>query len=95
MIQHKCVIEFNSVFIVSLAQIVYTLFPPQIYPFLGRIWCSVCPFMIFGELTQRWQVARGVVLRKWPHAQGKPDLLYDFHISAGTCALMGLSSALD
>jgi len=43
-----------------------------VYPFLGRVWCSVCPFMIFGELTQRWQVSRGVVLRKWPHAQGPP-----------------------
>lgn len=40
-----------------------------VYPFLGRVWCSVCPFMIFGELTQRWQLSRGVVLRKWPHAQ--------------------------
>jgi polyferredoxin len=42
-----------------------------VYPFLGRVWCSVCPFMIFGELTQRWQLSRGVVLRKWPHAQGQ------------------------
>jgi transcriptional regulator with AAA-type ATPase domain/NAD-dependent dihydropyrimidine dehydrogenase PreA subunit len=23
-----------------------------IYPFLGRIWCAVCPFMIYGELLQ-------------------------------------------
>ena len=41
-----------------------------VYPFLGRVWCAVCPFMIFGELTQRWQTSRGVILRKWPHASG-------------------------
>ena len=23
-----------------------------IFPFLGRIWCAVCPFMIYGEITQ-------------------------------------------
>ncbi|CAL5226760.1 g9613 [Coccomyxa viridis] len=38
-----------------------------VYPFLGRIWCSVCPFMIYGELVQRWRLAQGAVLRKWPH----------------------------
>ena len=26
------------------------------YPFLGRIWCAVCPFMIYGEVVQRWRV---------------------------------------
>ncbi len=24
-----------------------------VFPFLGRIWCSVCPFMIYGELVQK------------------------------------------
>ncbi|EIE23428.1 hypothetical protein COCSUDRAFT_53335 [Coccomyxa subellipsoidea C-169] len=38
-----------------------------VYPFLGRIWCAVCPFMIYGEIVQRWRLAQGVVLRKWPH----------------------------
>eukprot|EP00883_Tetradesmus_obliquus_P009178 jgi/Sobl393_1/19957/SZX72903.1 len=36
------------------------------YPFLGRIWCSFCPFMVYGEVMQRWRTASGVVLRKWP-----------------------------
>ena len=27
-----------------------------VYPFLGRVWCSVCPFMITGELVQRWRI---------------------------------------
>jgi len=24
-----------------------------LFPFLGRIWCAVCPFMIYGEITQK------------------------------------------
>ncbi|KAK9840711.1 hypothetical protein WJX84_002965 [Apatococcus fuscideae] len=37
-----------------------------VYPFLGRVWCSVCPFMIYGEVVQRWRLAQGAVLKKWP-----------------------------
>ncbi|CAK9073946.1 unnamed protein product [Durusdinium trenchii] len=33
---------------------------------LGRFWCAVCPFMIFGEVVQRARVAGGAQLRKWP-----------------------------
>eukprot|EP00878_Enallax_costatus_P004842 GHUV01005096.1.p1 GENE.GHUV01005096.1~~GHUV01005096.1.p1 ORF type:complete len:906 (+),score=289.25 GHUV01005096.1:167-2884(+) len=40
-----------------------------IYPFLGRIWCSICPFMIYGEVMQRWRMASGVVLRRWPREE--------------------------
>lgn len=39
-----------------------------VYPFLGRIWCSICPFMIYGEVVQKWRLATGATLRKWPHA---------------------------
>ncbi|TVU55188.1 MAG: 4Fe-4S binding protein [Arthrospira sp. PLM2.Bin9] len=38
-----------------------------IFPFLGRIWCAVCPFMIYGEITQKlslWLFPRQ--LKKWP-----------------------------
>lgn len=38
-----------------------------LFPFLGRIWCAVCPFMIYGEVVQKfslWLVPRP--LRKWP-----------------------------
>ncbi len=38
------------------------------YPFLGRIWCSVCPFMIVGELAQKGAAAAGWPLRRWPRA---------------------------
>lgn len=31
-----------------------------IFPFLGRIWCAVCPFMIYGEVLQR------LSLKIWP-----------------------------
>eukprot|EP00929_Paragymnodinium_shiwhaense_P014816 TRINITY_DN122787_c0_g1_i1.p1 TRINITY_DN122787_c0_g1~~TRINITY_DN122787_c0_g1_i1.p1 ORF type:complete len:876 (+),score=134.77 TRINITY_DN122787_c0_g1_i1:57-2630(+) len=36
------------------------------YPILGRFWCAVCPFMIYGEVVQRWRLAQGAVLGKWP-----------------------------
>ncbi len=30
------------------------------FPFVGRLWCSVCPFMIYGELVQT------ISLKLWP-----------------------------
>jgi transcriptional regulator with AAA-type ATPase domain/NAD-dependent dihydropyrimidine dehydrogenase PreA subunit len=36
------------------------------FPFVGRVWCAVCPFMIYGELTQKlslWLFPRQ--LKKW------------------------------
>jgi len=35
-----------------------------IFPFLGRIWCAVCPFMIYGELLQT------LSLKLWPRRLG-------------------------
>lgn len=26
----------------------------------------MCPFMIYGEVVQRWRLAQGAVLAKWP-----------------------------
>ncbi|MEC4816040.1 MAG: sigma 54-interacting transcriptional regulator [Scytonema sp. PMC 1069.18] len=40
------------------------------FPFLGRIWCAVCPFMIYGEVTQKlslWLFPRQ--LKRWPRHQ--------------------------
>ena len=31
----------------------------------------VCPFMIYGEVVQKWRLAKGATLRKWPHASGQ------------------------
>lgn len=33
--------------------------------------CSICPFMIYGEVMQRWRVAQGVVLHKWPREESE------------------------
>jgi transcriptional regulator with AAA-type ATPase domain/NAD-dependent dihydropyrimidine dehydrogenase PreA subunit len=41
-----------------------------VFPFLGRIWCAVCPFMIYGELVQKLSLKwfpRS--LRPWPRQQ--------------------------
>ncbi len=43
-----------------------------LFPFLGRIWCSVCPFMIYGEITQKlslWLFPRQ--LKGWPRQQAE------------------------
>ncbi|MDF5728354.1 MAG: sigma 54-interacting transcriptional regulator [Rhizonema sp. PD38] len=42
------------------------------FPFLGRIWCAVCPFMIYGEVTQKlslWLFPRQ--LKRWPRHQAE------------------------
>ena len=36
------------------------------YPFLGRIWCSICPFMATGTLAQEAVTRFGVELKRWP-----------------------------
>lgn len=36
------------------------------FPFLGRIWCSVCPFMAVGNLAQEAVTKFDVQLKKWP-----------------------------
>jgi transcriptional regulator with AAA-type ATPase domain/NAD-dependent dihydropyrimidine dehydrogenase PreA subunit len=43
-----------------------------LFPFLGRIWCAVCPFMIYGEITQKlslWLFPRK--LKGWPRQQAE------------------------
>jgi len=40
------------------------------FPFVGRVWCAICPFMIYGEITQKlslWLFPRQ--LKKWPRQQ--------------------------
>jgi polyferredoxin len=36
------------------------------YPLVGRLWCAVCPFMLYGELAQKAAVAAGRVPGPWP-----------------------------
>ena len=37
-----------------------------VFPFLGRIWCTVCPFMAVGNIFQEFSTNMGVQLKKWP-----------------------------
>lgn len=42
------------------------------FPFVGRVWCSICPFMIYGEVTQKlslWLVPRQ--LKRWPREEAE------------------------
>ncbi|MEB3294865.1 MAG: sigma 54-interacting transcriptional regulator [Synechococcales bacterium] len=44
-----------------------------IYPFLGRIWCAFCPFMIYGEVVQKLSLKWFPrTLRAWPRQQAEP-----------------------
>ena len=37
------------------------------FPFVGRLWCAVCPFMIYGEITQKLSLwLRPRKLKTWP-----------------------------
>ena len=37
------------------------------FPFVGRLWCAVCPFMIYGEITQKLSlILFRRQLKKWP-----------------------------
>ena len=36
------------------------------FPLLGRIWCSICPFMIMGEFAREAVTGAGIELKKWP-----------------------------
>ena len=43
-----------------------------LFPFLGRIWCAFCPFMIYGEVTQKlslWLFPRK--LQSWPRQEAE------------------------
>ena len=42
------------------------------FPFVGRLWCAVCPFMIYGEVTQKlslWLWPRQ--LKRWPREKAE------------------------
>ncbi|MFG6105837.1 sigma 54-interacting transcriptional regulator [Leptothoe sp. EHU-05/26/07-4] len=46
-----------------------------LFPFVGRLWCAVCPFMIYGEITQRlslwlWPRQLGEWPRQWAERWG-------------------------
>ena len=46
-----------------------------LFPFVGRLWCAVCPFMIYGEITQKlslwlWPRQLGEWPRQWAERWG-------------------------
>lgn len=42
------------------------------FPFVGRFWCAVCPFMIYGEITQKISLYLFPrQLKKWPRTQAE------------------------
>ncbi|ESA33481.1 cyclic nucleotide-binding protein [Leptolyngbya sp. Heron Island J] len=46
-----------------------------LFPFVGRLWCAVCPFMIYGEITQKlslwiWPRRLGEWPRQWAERWG-------------------------
>ena len=49
------------------------------YPLVGRLWCAICPFMVWGEITQRLTPWRK---KHWPHGDldrwGAPALAAGF-----------------
>ena len=39
------------------------------FPLVGRLWCSFCPFMVWGEITQRLARALGLQPARWPRGE--------------------------
>ena len=37
-----------------------------VFPFLGRIWCAICPFMAIGSWAQEIVGSMDIELKKWP-----------------------------
>jgi len=52
------------------------------YPLVGRLWCSFCPFMVWGEISQRAARALGWQPARWPRGSsdgwGAPALAAGF-----------------
>lgn len=43
-----------------------------IFPFLGRVWCAVCPFMIYGEVLQTLSLKLWPrQLKRWPREEAE------------------------
>ena len=42
------------------------------YPLVGRLWCSFCPFMVWGEIVQRISRSLGWQPNRWPRKKSDP-----------------------
>jgi len=56
------------------------------YPLVGRLWCSFCPFMVWGEISQRLARALGWQPARWP--RGDSDRWAAPMLAAGFAAIL-------
>jgi polyferredoxin len=56
------------------------------HPLVGRLWCAVCPFMVWGELTQRLARRLGHQPGRWP--RGETDRWAAPLLAAGFAAIL-------
>ncbi len=56
------------------------------YPLVGRLWCSFCPFMVWGEIVQRTVRALGWQPARWP--RGESDDWAAPLLAAGFAAIL-------
>ena len=42
------------------------------HPLVGRLWCAICPFMVWGELAQRLARRLGHEPARWPRGDSDP-----------------------
>ncbi len=56
------------------------------YPVVGRLWCSFCPFMVWGEISQRIAGALGWQPARWP--RGDSDAWAAPILAAGFAAIL-------
>ena len=56
------------------------------FPLVGRLWCSFCPFMVWGELVQRAARLLGWTPARWP--RGNSDDWASPLLAAGFAAIL-------
>jgi polyferredoxin len=56
------------------------------YPLVGRLWCSFCPFMVWGEIVQRLARLLGWQPQRWP--RGESDRWAAPLLAAGFAAIL-------
>ena len=56
------------------------------FPLVGRLWCSFCPFMVWGEIVQRTARALGWRPARWP--RGDTDAWASPLLAAGFAAIL-------
>lgn len=56
------------------------------FPLVGRLWCSFCPFMVWGEIVQRLAAALGWKPKRWP--RGDTDRWASPALAAGFAGIL-------